>query len=355
MNLAETMNTLGAVDTLHAAATHGDAGEVDAHLLELRVLLGDELHGAERDMALALEGAATPLPEVGQHLLAAGGKRIRPMLVLLAAGASGADPVRARTLAVAGELVHLATLLHDDVVDDAPLRRGQPTPRVVWSNTASVLGGDYALTRALDLVADCGRPEPLREAIETLRLLVEGEVLQLRNRETASLRREDYYAIVERKTASLFRWCCRAGAFLGENPAAIEALGRFGHALGVCFQVIDDVLDVDADPDAFGKQSLIDLREGRVTLPLLIAAERDPELSEALLATRAWLDDGASRGELFAARAVDSMRRTGALEAARAIARSYATEAVESATLVPQSAYRDAMVAIAQALTARVG
>ncbi len=336
------MNTNLAIDTLRAAALNADDGGLDAHVAALRALLGGEIEAIESELPRILDGSVAPLPDAGQHLLAAGGKRVRPMLTLLVARALGIDAAAARRLACAGELVHLATLLHDDVIDDADVRRGRSTPRRIWGNSASVLSGDYALTRALDLVADVDSPAPLREAIDTLRKLVEGEVLQLGLREGARTGREGYFAVIDRKTASLFAWCCRAPAHLAAG-APVDAYGDFGFALGRCFQIVDDVLDFDAGGGT-GKGALADLREGKLTLPVLIALERDEALARGL------------RGDLAQqADAIEaSVHRTHALQAAREVARREAAAAVAALQNTVPGPERDALAGIADALAARV-
>jgi octaprenyl-diphosphate synthase len=335
------MNTKLAIETLDAAAHQGEPTEFEAHATALRDLLGAELESVELELPTYLEGSLSPLPETGQHLLRAGGKRIRPMLTLLAASIVGHSGPVARKLACAGELVHLATLLHDDVIDDADRRRGEPTPRVVWSNTASVLGGDYALTRALDLVSSAPTTAPLLEAVETLRLLVEGEILQLRFRDRTDLDVDSYYQIVDRKTASLFAWCCRAGAHLGDDPTITEALGTFGHAVGRCFQIIDDIIDFTDGADS-GKDPLADLREGKLTLPLLYALEMNPKLAPLLA-------EPGDHAEQIRHIVVDS----GALQRARSAAIGEATRATDALEIIRPCRERDALARIALALAAR--
>jgi octaprenyl-diphosphate synthase len=337
-----------ATRTLRAAADKGVPAEFDAHVERLRALLGDELETIEAELPDHLQTSIYPLVETGRHLLASGGKRIRPILTLLCAHAVGHPGVEARKLAAAGELVHLATLLHDDVIDDADLRRGQPTPRVVWSNTASVLGGDYALTRALDLVGSVDVDAPLREAIRTLRSLVEGEILQLSHRGRAATTVADYVELAERKTASLFRWCCRAGAHLGGDPHQIDAFGEYGAALGLGFQVVDDILDYSDSAETTGKEPLADLREGKPTLPLLVAMDRSASFRDDV--AHAFETGTALQGQ----RVFRALHETGALDHTREVARGHATSAITHLHRVPASAYRDALERIAGSLAARV-
>lgn len=345
---AASMNEERAVETLRTAADRGVSTEFEAHVALLRELLGDELDHTETELPDHLQRSVYPLVETGRHLLEAGGKRIRPILTLLCAHAVGRAGPEARRLAAAGELVHLATLLHDDVIDDAELRRGRPTPRVVWSNTASVLGGDYALTRALDIVGSVPVDGPLREAIATLRELVEGEILQLGHRASLATTVQDYYALADRKTASLFRWCCRAGAHLGEDPTIVDAVGAYGGELGLCFQVVDDILDYSASAETSGKEPLADLAEGKPTLPLLLAMEADEGL-------RARIEEHFAAGTMpNSADVIASLEASEALTKARILARGHAERAIEALAPMPDSPYRHALVHIATSLAARI-
>ncbi len=341
-----------AVATLQNAAALGENDRAfEAHVDALRAFLGGDLEWIESELPSALAGSVEPLVATGVHLLQAGGKRVRPILTLLCAGAVGVTGPHVRRLACAGELVHLATLLHDDVIDDADVRRNRPTPRVVWSNTASVLGGDYALTRALELVADVDSTRPLMEAVHTLRELVEGEILQLQHRGKLTLTLVAYKDIIYRKTASLFRWCCRAGAWLGDTEH-VDALGAFGESLGLCFQVVDDVLDVTAGQAETGKAQFTDLRDGKLTLPLLLALEHEPDARHMLAEA---VEDQLSDPERVAGIVVPLLHRTDAILRAREQALAYADEALGALATLPESnPHVVALRGIAQALASRM-
>lgn len=345
-----------AMETLRRAEpVMDDATQLRAHLDELGALLGSTLIRVEERLPEALYQSVYPLVETSVHLIEAGGKRVRPALVLLSARASGADnDDLAVDLATAGELVHLASLLHDDVIDDAPTRRNVDTPRRVWNNTASVLGGDYALTRALDLVAGAPTTGPLMEAVATLRALVEGELLQANIRQEMTLSRESYLEVIERKTASLFRWCCRAGGHLQDNDAYTAALGDFGGHLGVAFQMVDDVLDYDASSEDVGKELMGDLREGKPTFPLLIALERAPQLKDSLATLQKLDADSGADQEALIEEIRTAIYETGALQTAREIARDEANAAVHALTPLPESSSRQALERIAIALVNRL-
>ncbi len=215
--------------------------------------------------------------EAAAHLLTSGGKRIRPTCVLLAAALGGVAGVtsrgkRARDFALAAELVHQATLLHDDVLDLGTTRRGKPCARLVYGNAASIYGGDWLLARALTTVLDGGDNTVLRSLLGTIETMVDAEVLQLKTKGTFRTTMADYECIALGKTAALFRWALEAGAAAGGlEAAAQQALGRLGDSLGLAFQMVDDILDVVGDAAVTGKKRASDLREGKLAYPLVKA------------------------------------------------------------------------------------
>jgi octaprenyl-diphosphate synthase len=341
---------------LERAAEQGPDGNQTAERLQaLQTLVGDLIVRVERklpELAAAGPGVAA---EAARHLLAAGGKRVRPLLLVLAARAAGGRPEShlEERLAQAAELVHAATLLHDDVLDDGRVRRGVPAARVLWGNAASVLGGDFLLVRALELTASTGVAGALDELLEAIGRMIDGEALQLAHRGRADLQPEAYRAVVDGKTASLFAWCGRAGARLARaNLATIHALGTYGLHLGHAFQIVDDVLDVEGDSRVLGKSVLSDLREGKLTLPLLYALDEEPAL-RARLAAAAQLEEDPHIAEEVAA----AVRRTHAAQRARraAVAETQAALAALALVDAPQGRpYHDALAYIARELCARV-
>lgn len=250
------------------------------------------------------------------HLLEAGGKRLRPLLTLLAARAVGGDEAQAVGCAVAAELVHNSTLLHDDVIDDGDVRRGRPAARMVYGNTLSVLAGDLLMVTALREAQNSGPAGASAELLEAVTDMVEGEVLQLRHRNRFTMDRATYERIIILKTATLFSWCTRMGARAGAAHAGgvraeeVTALGQFGHHVGVAFQIRDDMLDLVGDPLRTGKPLGADLAEGKLTLPVLVALERQPELLEDV---RTIADRGISRSAGLLARVIQTLRETGSL------------------------------------------
>jgi octaprenyl-diphosphate synthase len=313
--------------------------------------LPESLFALEAELTRATEDAEEKLKGAARHLVSAGGKRIRPMVTLLSCGACGGEMRRAVPFAVAAELTHSATLLHDDVIDDGPERRGQPASRILWGNAVSVLSGDWLLTRALEIVsAEPGGRSALPPLLVTMRRLVEGEVLQLSLRGSFAATEKDYLAVVVGKTASLFGWATAAGAWAaGVTGALPDALSRFGEGIGIAFQLVDDALDYGADPALLGKRLGTDLLEGKATLPLIRACEAEPRLRERLRA----LVDGRAEGAGVAAEVIEVVRRVGGVEAARALAREHTRTAMAALADVPDGPHRRALHEAAVSLTER--
>src|SRR5882724_6388123 len=233
----------------------------------------------------ALVGA---IPQVGAHLLDAGGKRLRPLLAVLAARAAQVPLDLGVAVGCAAEPIHTATLYHDDVVDDGRVRRGRPAARMVFGNGIVVLVGDFCLARALETVALTGSIPVVQSLAATVTEMAEGEVAQLERAGNPDATVEDYYRVIDRKTASLIAWCTRVGGAVG--PALEGPLERYGRALGRAFQIADDVLDSDVDEATAGKSVGHDLTEGKLTLPILLACEAEPELGRRVRARIAELD-----------------------------------------------------------------
>jgi octaprenyl-diphosphate synthase len=296
-------------------------------------------------LAIAADGKA-PATGAADHLLAAGGKRIRPMTVLLSAACFGPVPPVARELAVVAELVHSATLLHDDVIDDGMQRRGSMTSRRLWGNAVSVLAGDLILVHAIGRTRAVA-PEMLSDLLGTLRRLVDGEVVQLRGRVEMDPAEATYFGILEDKTASLFGWSARAGATVaGAPPSARDALGRFGQHMGVAFQLVDDVLDYEGDAATTGKTILSDLSEGKVTLPLILAMADDESLAQDVSLAR-------SGDSAAAERVGNRVRAAGVCNKVRKRAEEETKRALANIDEIPPSAARELLAALATDLIER--
>ena len=278
--------------------------------------------------------------QIAQYIVGAGGKRIRPLLVLLFSGALGYTGRERFELAATVEFIHTATLLHDDVVDESALRRGRKTANALFGNAASVLVGDFVYSRAFQMMVSVNRMRVLEVLADATNVIAEGEVLQLMNMHDPDVTVESYLRVIRYKTAKLFEASARLGAVLAEaDPATEEACAEYGRSLGTAFQLIDDLLDYSGDTDSLGKNVGDDLREGKPTLPLLIAMERGRPDERALL--RQAIEQGAA-SQLEEILSI--VQRTGALEATQLAAREEADKAVTRLERLPPSAYRDALL-----------
>ncbi len=325
-----------------------DLPRVAGHLEAARMLQG-ELERLEAALPRLCTGAPPNLGAAAEHLLVAGGKRLRALLALLSARAAGGSGGVA--LAVAAELAHAATLLHDDVIDEGDVRRGRPTSRLLWSNAASVLAGDFLLTRALDLACGSGVPGALEELIAVLRDLVAGEALQISLRGSVETTEADYRRVVEGKTASLFRWAARAGCRAGGGSGQMaDALGAYGWHVGIAFQLSDDALDFDADPAVFGKSLLQDLREGTLTLPVIRVLERDAQMKDEL---RRALAADEPLSESVANRIARVVRESGEVERVREEAAEEARLGASNLATLPDNLYRRALEEVALGISER--
>jgi octaprenyl-diphosphate synthase len=292
------------------------------------------------------------IPEVARHLIGAGGKRLRPLLTLAAAELCGGRGEAPRLLAAAVELIHAATLLHDDVVDDSELRRGLLTANVVFGNKESVLVGDFLFARAFELMVETGSLDVLRVLSAASCTISEGEVLQLGTQGNPDTSHEMYLAVVEAKTAALFSAATRSGASVaGGSSAAVEALAEYGMAFGIAYQMTDDALDYEGRDASLGKHAGDDFREGKVTLPVILAIEgaRTPE--ERAFWRRTIGEGVQAEGDFARAQAL--MERDDLVGRSLAVAQEYAVRAASSLGGLPRSPLRDTLEALALASTAR--
>ncbi len=293
------------------------------------------------------------LQEAAHHTVSAGGKRLRPQLALLSAAAAGAHNGRAVGVAAACELIHTATLVHDDVVDESDSRRGRESARFHYGNPASVLMGDFLVVRAFRIVA--GEPDRRLWTLlaETIARMCEGEVLQLCTRGDTSAGESVYDTIIECKTAVLMSLCCRLGCLVaGRDPACVERLADFGYHVGMAFQIQDDILDFLGDETVLGKPVGGDFREGKVTLPLIYALEHaapeDRELLQQLCAKSSAL----TRDDVD--RATRIIEAAGGFDRARERARQLVEEARRDLETVPPGPARDGLVALSEQVVERI-
>jgi octaprenyl-diphosphate synthase len=339
LGIEQSISTLAA-----AGAAHAQDARLERRIQSVQELLADDLMWVEGALGFAVGDGPAPGSDAAKHLVTRGGKRVRPIALLLSAACFGGINDKARELAVAAELVHSATLLHDDVIDEGMERRGAPTSRLAWGNGVSVLAGDMLLVNALDRTARHA-PEAMPDLIATLRRLVEGEIVQLRGRSELDVTEATYERILRDKTASLFSWATRIGARVaGASPADQERLSGFGERLGIAFQLVDDVLDYSGEQT--GKSLLADLREGKLTLPLVLAVARRPELAHSLRRIHA----GDREPIPFVSQAVID---TGACEEVRRRASKYTQTAVEALSSIVPGPARVLLENVAEELARR--
>lgn len=311
-------------------------------------LVAGELQEVEQRLADLLQSSIAVIPELSGQLAFAGGKRFRPLVALLAARAAGfIDPVRI-TVAAVGELLHTATLLHDDVIDSGEYRRGRPTARLQFGNGMAVLTGDFCLARGLQAIAYAGRLGAVQTLADAVTRMAEGEVAQLHVAGDCDLDRERYSMVIERKTAALIGWCSAVGQLI--DPELAAALGEYGRAVGFAFQIADDIIDYTLDVDRSGKNRGQDLREGKATLPLILACEQSPSVGTAL---EKLLRGGAPVDELELLELIDRVARVGGLDAAREVAQQHVAAGNAALRVLPASPARAALEELARYIVRR--
>ena len=295
---------------------------------------------------------APRIPEVTAHLVDAGGKRLRPMLTLAAARMCGYDGPFHIHLAATVEFIHTATLLHDDVVDESQRRRGRPTANLLWDNKSSVLVGDYLFSRSFQLMLETGSLRVLDILANASATIAEGEVLQLTAAQDLATTEAIYLQVVRGKTAALFSAATEVGGVIaGASDAQTRALFDYGDALGIAFQIVDDLLDYGGASDALGKNTGDDFRERKLTLPVIKAvAMADAE--ERAFWARTIAKGDQKDGDLQQARAI--MARHGAMEAARQDALNWAARAVASLSVMPDHQIKDMLRDLADYVVARI-
>jgi octaprenyl-diphosphate synthase len=300
-----------------------------AEMAQVDAVIADRLRS---DVAL--------INQIAQYIVSAGGKRIRPRLVLLFAGALGFQGPERYTLAATVEFIHTATLLHDDVVDESSLRRGRDTANAVFGNAASVLVGDFLYSRAFQMMVSVNNLRVLDVLADATNVIAEGEVLQLMNMHDADLAVDEYLRVIRFKTAKLFEASARLGALLaGADATTEESCADYGRSLGTAFQLVDDLLDYDGETHELGKNVGDDLREGKPTLPLLVAMARSGPGERDMMRRAIEYGEVARLADI-----VTVVRQTGALDAARQVARDEAAKARACLHGLPTSPQRDALL-----------
>ena len=306
----------------------------------LQPLLHDDMQAVDRVLRESLHSEVALIQQVAEYIIGGGGKRLRPALLLLTARACGYQGTHHHTLAAVVEMIHTATLLHDDVVDESSLRRGHATANAMFGNPASVLVGDFLYSRAFQLMVTVESVRVLQILSDATNVIAEGEVLQLLNSGNPDVDERGYLDVIRRKTAKLFEAAAQLGAVLGGAGSELEhALARYGMYLGTAFQLIDDVLDYSGDSAAIGKSLGDDLAEGKPTLPL-IHALRTGSADDIALIRHALTNGGLAEFEPVLA----VLRRTGALAYTRRCAEAESAQAVACLASMLDSVYRGTLL-----------
>ena len=304
-------------------------------------LIAPKLQLVEEELKRNFQSNIKTIHDVGEHILGGGGKRLRPALLLLVSKMLRYDGYRDVVYAAVVEFIHTATLVHDDIIDEAAIRRGRTSINYGWGNNLTVMVGDYLYTHSMNLALAEGNLDILRLLSNVTIRMIEGEIIGLEQNGHADLTTEDYFEIVGRKTAALFGACCRIPAYLIDLPESSAAsLFNYGFNLGVCFQLIDDLLDFTSSTEVLGKPALSDLKEGKLTLPLLLAmphaTQKEREQITRVANTKSF--EGVDPNALIA-----MVTRYDTLNQTRAIARDYAARARAALEPFPDSAAKEAL------------
>jgi octaprenyl-diphosphate synthase len=305
-------------------------------------LCEEEMSAVNRLIRESLDSDVVLIRQVAEYIIGSGGKRLRPMLVVLAAracGYKGRDHIPAAAII---EFIHTATLLHDDVVDESDMRRGRESAHSVWGNAASVLVGDFLYSRSFQMMVGIDSMRIMEVLSNATNTVAEGEVEQLLNMHDPEVSEASYFSVIEKKTAKLFEAACQLGAVLSGKPGLEQQLAEFGRQLGTAFQVADDVLDYTADADTLGKNIGDDLAEGKPTLPLILGRKSLEPAQQAII------DETIRKGGIERLEEiVDLIQRSGALEDSMDVARRRAQAATQAISSLPASEWKDAMTSLA--------
>jgi len=338
------MGTLSSISSNHLT------GQKTEELLDaVNALIAEDMAAVDHHIQTELKSDVALIEQIGHYIVGAGGKRLRPVTLLLAAHALGYRGTAHIDLAAVIEFIHTATLLHDDVVDESELRRGRETANGLWGNAASVLVGDFLYSRAFQMMVAVGNPRVMDIMAQTTNAIAQGEVMQLINSHDPATGEAAYLETITRKTAQLFDSAARLGAVLAEaSPAGERGLGEFGLNLGIAFQMVDDALDYSADAKQMGKNAGDDLSEGKITLPLIYALQRCSSAEQKIIGDA--VESGDRNAFPKIRRIIES---TGALAYTCARAQEHAVVARQSLEAVPASSYRSALAQLADFSVAR--
>ena len=306
---------------------------------EIQTLMKSDLEMMDSILTKRLDSNVDLINQMSQYIINSGGKRIRPLLLLLCARATNYNGSDHYSMAVVIELIHTATLLHDDVVDASSTRRGQETSNEIWGNAPSVLVGDFLYSRAFEIMVEPNSMQIMKVLSKATNQISEGEVLQLLNIKNAKVSQSEYFEVIEEKTACLFKAACEIGGILSNsNIETISALGIYGLHLGNAFQIIDDTLDYESDSSIIGKEIGDDLSEGKVTLPMIYALEKTSGNEKKILVNAITNADSSNIDSI-----VDILLSVKAFEYSREIAKKQSLKALSSLNNIPESDYRSAL------------
>jgi len=320
-------------------------------LAAIKRLSDSEMKAVDQLIMTQLRSDVALINQLGLYIISAGGKRLRPLLAVLAARALGYQGDKHHTLAAVVEFIHTSTLLHDDVVDESDMRRGRETANAKFGNEASVLVGDFLYSRAFQLMVSMGSMRVMEILADSTNVIAEGEVMQLMNCNDPDTTEARYFSVIYSKTARLFEAATQLGAVLADQPNDVEdSMAAYGRHLGTAFQLVDDILDYTADAATLGKEVGDDLAEGKPTLPLLYAMWHGSPAQAELIRTA--IEQGGQRDKL--SDVMQAMDETGAIRYAEEKAFSETQKAIEALALVPDSDYKAALIALAQSAVTRV-
>ena len=306
---------------------------------EIQSLMKSDMEKTDNILIDRLNSNVDLINQMSHYIIASGGKRIRPLLLLLCARATNYGGTEHHAMAVVIELIHTATLLHDDVVDESTTRRNQDTTNELWGNAASVLVGDFLYSRAFEILVEPNSMSIMRILSKATNQIAEGEVLQLLNIRNANVSQTKYFNVIEQKTARLFEAACKIGALLSDSSEkTINSLGDFGLHLGIAFQIIDDALDYESNSTTMGKEVGDDLSEGKITLPMIYALEKTSGSENKILRDAIKTADASNIDKI-----INILCSVNAFEFTRKIAGNESQKALKSLKNIPDSEYRSAL------------
>ena len=306
---------------------------------EIQSLMKSDMEKTDNILIDRLNSNVDLISQMSHYIIASGGKRIRPLLLLLCARATNYGGTEHHAMAVVIELIHTATLLHDDVVDESTTRRNQDTANELWGNAASVLVGDFLYSRAFEILVEPNSMSIMRILSKATNQIAEGEVLQLLNIRNTNVSQTKYFNVIEQKTARLFEAACKIGALLSDSSEkTINSLGDFGLHLGIAFQIIDDALDYESNSTTMGKEVGDDLSEGKITLPMIYALEKTSGSENKILRDAIKTADASNIDKI-----INILCSVNAFEFTRKIAENESQKALKSLKNIPDSEYRSAL------------